>query len=159
MTVQMEAAAPTANSFDAHRVMASLMVRVMQTFRDAMDVDDLEVGDLALLNFVSTVPNWRDELVEFLLNVTGDDPQRVLQRALEAGRLRADDEGHLFATEKVGQLMQLLLPAAQKFNQAWRQKLAGDFSPQALDTFLGMLQHASGPAPATKRSASANSIT
>lgn len=143
MTAPTDRIVPTQTAMDPTRTMASLFVRALQSFRDAMPGDDWEVGDLVLLNYVSTAPNWREGLVDFLFNVTGDDPERVLDRALRAGRLRADNEGHLHATETVGELMAVLGPAAQSFNQSWRRELSREFSPQALDSFLEMLQHAS----------------
>lgn len=134
-----------------HQTVASLFVQVMQRFRDALNTDDFEIGDLVLLNYVSSAPNWREGVVDFLLNITGDDPQRVLDRALDSGRLLADQDGHLHATDKVGQLMSRLGPTAQEFNQAWRKELSSQFSPQALELFLTMLQHASGSEPEEAR--------
>ncbi len=123
--------------------MAALFLRTSQTFRDALELEDFETGDLVLLNFMMSTPQWREGLVDFLLNITGDDPQRILDRAIESGRLRADDDGHLYATEKVDALIKRLLPAAQEFNHTWRGELADRFSTEDLNTFLGMLQHAS----------------
>jgi len=74
---------------DVGRSMATLFTQTIQRYQDTFRDENLEFGDFILLHFLASTANWREGLVEFLLNVTGDNPQRVVGRALEHGRLVA----------------------------------------------------------------------
>ncbi|REJ98575.1 MAG: hypothetical protein DWQ35_00830 [Planctomycetota bacterium] len=122
------------------RSMAALFTMTIQRYQDTLHDENLDFGDFILLNFLASTAHWREGLVEFLLNVTGDNPQRVVERALEHGWLVADSDGRLHATERVDELMGKLGQAAQEFNQRWRERMSTRFGAAELGGFLAMLQ-------------------
>ena len=140
MTAQAETRLRAEPATDPARAMAGAFNSIMQIYRQTLEEPVLETGDLVLLSFIATDPNWRDKLVDFLLNVTGDDPDRILQRAIATGRISVDADGRLSATSRVEEMMSRIFPLAQTFNTTWRSRLADAFSPGDLNLFLKMLQ-------------------
>lgn len=142
MNAQRESTLRAEPANDPSRVLAGAFNSMLHIYREALEEPNLESGDLILLQFIATEPQWREKLIDFLLNVTGDDPERILQRAVEAGRIAVEDDGRLSPTNRVEEYMARLFPLAQTFNTSWRNRLAEAFSPDDLDIFLQMLQQA-----------------
>ena len=124
--------------------LSQAFLRMRQRYANELGDESLEPADMILLFHLATSQEWKTSLIELLLATT-DDPQRVMQRAIEAGRLTVDDEGRLAASPATEALFERLFPIAQRLNLDWRGQLAASASAEELATFLAMLQHLSEP--------------
>jgi len=118
---------------------------IWQEYQSSLKHLGISIDELPLLFMVALSPCSHDEVIAFLAVVGDGNTDGVFQRAIRNGYVRLDGSGRVLMGDTANKIFDVLMPAAERFNLAWRAELQRAFRPEDLSRLLAVLKQSGAP--------------